>query len=864
MLKNSLDYIPHIVLLRSDKIFNALIERLLHGGEKQSSFASLMHGVRDFYPNSYRLDEIEMSLKQEELIESRIGDTEYGFFFLESIFKKFLVIDGSKIYPNNEHLEGYISLITKISPSQLIGHKLAHFLNDEQINFDDIKAFIQMSKPLGLNVKKNTEYADNHLHLKGASYSPFNLIKLFNQKTDKSYYTKKYFETLPRINEFSYLNNGTYSIGQIVDIAKLSVDYVYSSIVDHCEPQYHLKLQKIISINRSSAVNFTHSLHDLAAAKKVINPFPTTTEGKMAAQITHLYEAQLYDKAHLLENILFFYIFENTSDVIMKYSIKFYLHVTNILRSYMIMSQNLGLSHFSEFSGADIRQVDKRNGANTALGIINSGTNYLNAKMDIKKSSKNISSLVAEFRHIFETVKEANPSNEDVPFLYNFCLSTRKNLEKDITARTGELLPKYYNKRMDIQKEALALDDFVRNAVYKQVDKFKLLLRFDPKQSFERKMELQGNVIDLSSYVVAIDAVGKETHTPPEVFAPFFRYLRSQPKSIRNRIALPGVIMHHPRLLITAHAGEDFNHIVSGMRRVAECVEYFGMERNDRIGHAISLGIAPKEWYESKQVVFLSRGEQFDNLVWLSGILKEIRAENSYLSRYILKLEDQAMREFRIIYGEILASVGDMYKAWEYRKNCPLNYLKMVRNTKKLYDEYAANVYSEMENKIAEEIYHRYHTCKIVRKKSAEVIKVDRSEIDNDVLIIYEMLQDYLIDRYSNEGIIFETNPSSNVFVSALSTYTDHPVFRFYPPKEKFLEQGGRFNKYGIRRGVASVTINSDDPAIFVTSIQNEYETLRRVAIDSFECSKKEADDWLDDIRKFGIQVFKENYVGNS
>lgn len=79
--------------------------------------------------------------------------------------------------------------------------------------------------------------------------------------------------------------------------------------------------------------------------------------------------------------------------------------------------------------------------------------------------------------------------------------------------------------------------------------------------------------------VVAIDAASSEFDTPPEVFAPVFRMLR------RNGFK-------H----FTYHAGEDFFHILSGLRAIFEAVEYNELKAGDRIGHATAAGISPEMW----------------------------------------------------------------------------------------------------------------------------------------------------------------------------------------------------------------------------------------------------------------------------
>ena len=112
-----------------------------------------------------------------------------------------------------------------------------------------------------------------------------------------------------------------------------------------------------------------------------------------------------------------------------------------------------------------------------------------------------------------------------------------------------------------------------------------------------------------------------------------------------------------------------------------------------------------------------------------------------------------------------------------------------------LFWEYDTTVFEECKNKKAQEIYNAYHYCKNYADNSKEVISIDKRYFDDAVIEIYEMLQDYLIDEYAKKGIIFETNPSSNVFTSDMPNYEKHPIFRFYPPKQRLLEKGGKDRK---------------------------------------------------------------------
>jgi len=870
MLKNTLNFIPQIVLLRSDKILMELISQLEENIPTNSKkFPEILEGVKDFYPNSYRLDEIELTLSQKSLKKSGIQSdidfekfegSDYNYEFIEKLYKKFFKQDGAYIYAKEKGLEEYLGFISKVSPLQLIGYKLAKELQNHTLYISDVLAFTKAYRPLGLQVDIINEYAENHLHLKGAGYLAYNFINLYQYKTKDEYYKKEFLQKLPRINEFSFINNHTISMGQLIDVFKHTKEFVYGSFLDDSlkhKESFHQKLQQIMVTNKPIGTTLLYSLKELSQMKKMISFLGNSMEDKLCREIIEFYDSQDYSKAYLLENILFFYIYNTTNSSFLQKVLKLYFHANNILRSYMLMSQNLGLAHFSEFSGSDLREVERRNAHNTARSIINSGTTHLNAKIGGATTSDKLQRNIGDFKNAFDKEKS--------PLAFNFGLSPdAKKRERQITIKTGNLHPQFYKKRLKIKKETLAIDDFVRNVKYKMVNKFQSELKYTQIEAYKNKKELENQQpFDLSSYVVSIDAVGKETHTPPEVYAPFFRYLRNAPKRLKNNIFLDThAFEHHKNLLITVHAGEDFNHIVTGMRRVDESMSYFNMQRRDRLGHVLSLGIRPKDWLESVQEVVLYKGDYFDDLVWLCHKLKNISCRELDLSRYISLYEEKVWRLFKELYpmysGKSL-HISDLYDAWKYRKNCPIIYYK--RKTKvMIFDEYSREVLDAKEpcTKVAE-LYELYHTDKELRKKWEEVVCIEKSKIKKEELKVWEALQDKLLNKISKKGIIIETNPSSNIFTSSMSSYAYHPIFRFNPPKEKYLKKGKKFNKYGQRNGRVSITINSDDPAIFVTSLQNEYKTIKNIAKESYNCSDKEADDWLKDIRLFGVEIFKES-----
>ena len=87
---------------------------------------------------------------------------------------------------------------------------------------------------------------------------------------------------------------------------------------------------------------------------------------------------------------------------------------------------------------------------------------------------------------------------------------------------------------------------------------------------------MKNNNSPFAKYIVGIDAAASEFDAPPEVFAPAFRYLK------RNGFK-------H----FTYHAGEDFYHLLGGLRCIYEAVDFLNLSYGDRIGHATAAGISP-------------------------------------------------------------------------------------------------------------------------------------------------------------------------------------------------------------------------------------------------------------------------------
>lgn len=107
-------------------------------------------------------------------------------------------------------------------------------------------------------------------------------------------------------------------------------------------------------------------------------------------------------------------------------------------------------------------------------------------------------------------------------------------------------------------------------------------MRKDLERRTDALISLMNTNSTFSRMVTGADAAASEFDTPPEVFAPSFHKLRK-----------------HGMQHFTYHAGEDFFHVLSGLRAIYEAMEYLGLKAGDRIGHATAAGVDVRLWKEN-------------------------------------------------------------------------------------------------------------------------------------------------------------------------------------------------------------------------------------------------------------------------
>lgn len=371
-------------------------------------------------------------------------------------------------------------------------------------------------------------------------------------------------------------------------------------------------------------------------------------------------------------------------------------------------------------------------------------------------------------------------------------------------------------------------------------------------------IEFRERYPQLAQKVLGIDAAAQEIGCRPEVFGPFFRKL-GQHISCQEEYKVQ-------QLKKTYHVGEDFLDIIDGLRAVEECIRFLDFQCGDRIGHGTVLGINVRKWYYSKNnTIIISKQDFLDNLVWLYYKLIEFEVQNCE------SLKGYLEREFQMYFSEIYLenvrddkkiqfSMYDYYNAWKLRGDDPELYRDAWKWDKVSFDYWIMEDSSlgtghKENDKIRTSIssvllYYYYHYSWEVRSIGSEKIEIHFPQYYIEgVEAIQKAMQEFVGIR----GIGIETNPSSNLQISAMTGYEEHPIVKFY---NKDLTND--INELEECKQLC-VSINTDDKGIFYTTVENEYAflacALEKVKDNkgNYKYNRQMIYQWLDHIREMGI-----------
>lgn len=278
-----------------------------------------------------------------------------------------------------------------------------------------------------------------------------------------------------------------------------------------------------------------------------------------------------------------------------------------------------------------------------------------------------------------------------------------------------------------------------------------------------------------SDVLVGIDAASSEFSTPPEVFSQAYSRLRE-------------CGFKH----FTFHAGEDFFHLLGGIRAIWEAIKFLHLQRGDRIGHAAALGISASLWKNNVgDKILVRQGEYLDDLVFAYYLIE--KSDNPTLQRKLAALTNAINNLCFEVYGQYYSPFMQV-KAWQGRGTDPKEVMDVP------------------DSELSEEkrLLKRY--LEIRGKKNSrydQIIEVYTCEFFD--IQDMAMMQLLVLEEMHDKEIVIETLPTSNVLIGHHHSYSSYHLYNWY-----------RWGKIE-HKPIPPIVLGSDDAGIFATNIFNEY-----------------------------------------
>lgn len=347
--------------------------------------------------------------------------------------------------------------------------------------------------------------------------------------------------------------------------------------------------------------------------------------------------------------------------------------------------------------------------------------------------------------------------------------------------------------------------------------------------------------------VRGVDVCTDELGVPIWVVAPFFRYLR-QAGDLAVAFLHDALSSEVPPPRATAHAGEDFVHLVGGLRRIDESVRYLKLRAGDRLGHGLALGVDAREWAQAHGPLAVHKEERLLDLAWEWGLYAD-RGVIPQLGR-AMYLEHEIARLSYEVFGtsltpyEVHQFVGDLHNERTLRA---IGFPDRVRAPDE--HERAARATHDSPRP------HGDRPCGSVRLERLRTYLTDSALFDRGHSLewvdphqdgeVLASLQSHLRRRLGSLGITVEVNPSSNLLVGNLGDLERHPLWRLNPPPGLGPAEP---------EPPVAICVGSDDPMTFATSLPEEYGRLYDALLLAGG-KDEEILRWLDGVRRAGLQT---------
>lgn len=830
------------------------------------------------------------------------------------------IIDNGKVNLCGETLEEYHLLSSAIDTAPL----LSSFVLGYTEYLDDINRLRYIDNNLGQSQlfygkfkKKIKEISDNHIHLGGSLNFDYRLHKILIDP-DKVDLSKRPDELFIKITECEVgIKNIIFSISILETIiVKLAIADKHSSSYMQTMQDLSMLLKGLKGNNQADIKELYHtyiySIRDYHN-KQYFNINNRNLEFEFLIKSMEYFHISIIPKA---DKFLVLFLMKTLSThKELKEPIEIYLILRNILKVYIVQQHKReGFGYFATYTDNSVRRAkDEEEKEHIIKSIFNSkiATN-IEGRITLKNDETSLINSILDYIIPFEKLKKKKKSSDRLKFMFHFIKDTEEEYKRSEDKLLYGSKSRWQKLRKVYKQQAMTLNSILTNPAYRKYTNTKL-----QRENYEEKLldgciklsSIEKNCLQESSetinfvanYISGIDAANKEYKTPPEVFAPIYRFFKNgiETSGLVLSREYPYVDIHNDNteelnFQYSFHVGEEFRDILSGLRAIFEAVLFLDLKENDRIGHALALGIDAKKFIHGRKDRTFSKLEVLDNAIFAYYILGKyshnFTTVKDDLKNIILGLSKEIYKKNKESH---YYHIDDLIDAWFLRRNCPneVMYCKellrdnLENNYNNIYDlkkllenedyhpiisnlnyvksaipdffpfqktinyKYAEKYRSVQNNPNAYELYWKYNNDIDVKEKGAKIYEYNTLYESK----FYEYMQDIMMEHIiAKQDIIIETLPSSNILIGQFSHYSQHPITRFKPVRGKI-----KPNSFGIRKKRLRVVIGTDNPGLQNTTLLGEIYQLKHALEKNKHYSKHDVEKYLLDIIEEGNELWR-------
>jgi hypothetical protein len=282
----------------------------------------------------------------------------------------------------------------------------------------------------------------------------------------------------------------------------------------------------------------------------------------------------------------------------------------------------------------------------------------------------------------------------------------------------------------------------------------------------------------LLRYLRALSLMDSERNGPAWLFEGQFRRLLR----ISSAVAAKHPALNLSPLRTALHLGEDFDHILSGLRQIYEPFAWNLIGRGDRIGHALALGLVPASWCKQTQKVRMRPWDRILDIGFVSWAHSAlgVRLEADTLLRLRESVAEALHRMFRAYSGDPLEVARNIWLALP--TSLPAG----------------STITRDQLDAARQRIDELLDVSQTGRRGLSRSLVVDAS-LD---LPVIETVHQLVHRHVAVMQVAVEVNPSSNLLVGGFRSVFDQPIFHFKD---------------------LPIIINADDPLTFATTLADDY-----------------------------------------